>query len=235
MKLKLLLFLFLVGVSVGPSYSQKNNKKIIITGYIVDVNQHPIIDAIVMINNKNTNITTDRKGFFKVKVKQDATTIGIITLTNGILEEAINGRTRINFAFADLVPNHKRIQNKTAGEEEINVGYGTVKRKNLLSPVSKIDGTNKRYASYHSIYEMLSGEVPGVQVVGNSIQIRGVSSFMLSSEPLFVVDGIVVSSIENIPPQMVRSIEVIKGPSASIYGSRGTNGMILINLLDSNR
>jgi TonB-dependent SusC/RagA subfamily outer membrane receptor len=78
---------------------------------------------------------------------------------------------------------------------------------------------------------MIRGEVPGVQVSGTSIRIQGASSLMLSTEPLFVVDGMVVNSIGDIQPFTVKSIEILKGSSAAIYGSRGANGVILINLV----
>ena len=70
-----------------------------------------------------------------------------------------------------------------------------------------------------------------MQVRGNSVQIQGQSSINSSTEPLFVVDGMVVGSIDNITPSMVESISVLKGAATSIYGSRGANGVILINLL----
>jgi TonB-dependent SusC/RagA subfamily outer membrane receptor len=101
----------------------------------------------------------------------------------------------------------------------------------MTTNVSKIDGTNPKYASYRTIYDMLRGEVPGVQVNGTSIKIQGASSLMLSTEPLFVVDGITVNSIDDIQPVTVKSIQVLKGSSASIYGSRGANGVILIDLV----
>jgi TonB-dependent SusC/RagA subfamily outer membrane receptor len=75
---------------------------------------------------------------------------------------------------------------------------------------------------------MIKGEVPGVQVNGTSITIRGTGSIMSSTEPLFIVDGIAVNQISDISPVEVKSIEVLKGASASIYGSRGANGVILI-------
>ena len=78
---------------------------------------------------------------------------------------------------------------------------------------------------------MIRGEVPGVQVNGTSIIIQGASSLTLSTEPLFVVDGIVVNSIDYISPISVKSIEILKGSAASIYGSRGANGVILIRLI----
>ena len=226
-------FLFLAVVSAVPSYGQKESKKGIITGYVVDAYHYPVIDAIIMINNSKTSVVTDEKGFYKIKVKPDATTIGILSFGRGILEEAINGRSRINFAFSNSIPNQNIIQKHPTEEEEINVGYGTVDRKSLTTSVDKIDGTDKRYASYNSIYDMLQGSVPGVVVNNGHILIQGILSVFLSNEPLFIVDGIPVSSIADIPPQMVKSIEVLKGSASSIYGSRGANGVILIDQLDA--
>jgi len=68
---------------------------------------------------------------------------------------------------------------------------------------------------------MLAGEVPGVVVNGTSINIQNSFSFQLSTQPLFVVDGIIVPQINDIVPSQVKSIEVLKGASASIYGARG--------------
>jgi TonB-dependent SusC/RagA subfamily outer membrane receptor len=148
------------------------------------------------------------------------------------MEEPINGRERINFTFEGSVPD--QMSDKVdRGEESINIGYGSVKRKDMTGTVNKIDGTNPKYASYQNIYEMIRGEVPGVQVTGNSIRIQGASSLTLSTEPLFVVDGAIVNSIDYIQPFMVKSINILKGSSAAIYGSRGANGVILINLTGS--
>jgi TonB-dependent SusC/RagA subfamily outer membrane receptor len=77
---------------------------------------------------------------------------------------------------------------------------------------------------------MIKGRIPGVSVTGNTIMIQGPISFTTSSTPLFVVDGTVVSSIDNISPIEVSSIDILKGPAAAIYGSRGANGVILIKL-----
>jgi len=69
-------------------------------------------------------------------------------------------------------------------------------------------------------------------VTGNSIKIQGQSSFNSGTEPLFVVNGMTVESIDGISPAMVESISVLKGAATSIYGSRGTNGVIIITLLN---
>jgi TonB-dependent SusC/RagA subfamily outer membrane receptor len=75
---------------------------------------------------------------------------------------------------------------------------------------------------------MIRGRVPGVEVSGKSIKIRGSNSLNVSTEPLFVVDGVIVKEIDDISPETVKSIEVLKGPDASIYGTRGSNGVIVI-------
>jgi len=235
MKLRVV-FILLFSIVLGLALSaQKSNKKITISGYVVDANYYPVADAIIMIDGSKTNSVTDHNGFYKVKANPSAQNISIITFKTGVgeeplvLDEPINGIRRINFTFAASIP--RQIYNMTndSDEEEINIGYGTQKKKNLSIPVSKFDGTNTKYTSYNSIYNMLL-EVPGVQVKGNSILIQGAKSLYSSTEPLFVVDGITVNSIDYISPKWVKSIEVLKGPSASVYGSRGANGVILINL-----
>jgi TonB-dependent SusC/RagA subfamily outer membrane receptor len=230
MKTRILASLFLAVFSVSSVCGQKANKKITITGYVTDGTNAPVANAIVLVDGKNTNKLTDEKGFYEIKVKTGSSRkIGILTVSNGILEEPVNGRTTINFAYKGSVPD--QLGGKTdMGDEAINIGYGTVKRNDMTNSVSKIDGTNPKYASYRTIYDMIRGEVPGVQVNGTSITVQGVSSLTLSTEPLFVVDGIVVNSIDYISPISVKSIEILKGSAASIYGSRGANGVILIRL-----
>lgn len=228
---------FVLTLLVVPFYSlhgQKKNKKLTITGYVVDGTQSPVANAIVTVDGQKAGVLTDDKGYYKIKVNSNNTKIGILTLTSGVLEEEINGQTRINFQFEGSVPDQlaERVE---AGDDVVDIGYGKVKKRDLTSSVSKIDGTNPKYSSYRNIYDMIRGEVPGVQVVGNSIKIHGASSFILNTEPLFVVDGVTVASIDNILPYQVKSIQVLKGSSASIYGSRGANGVIVINLIGSDK
>jgi len=217
-------------VSFSGLHGQKAPKKITITGYVTDVSGFSVADAIILIDGEDSGYSTDRKGFYKIKISPEKTRIGILTVPNGIIEEAIAGRTKIDFSIAGYVPDQKS-DKIDHGEEPVDVGYGVVKEKSLTSPVGKIDGTKPKYASYNSIYDMIRGEVPGVIVSGNSIMIRGATSATLNSEPLFVVDGVPVMSVDNIQPQMVKSIQVLKGSSAAIYGSRGSNGVIIVTLL----
>jgi len=228
MKIRFLIVLLTALVTAGITASaQKPGKKIIIAGEVKDRNNQPVPQAIIMIDDVKTSILTNNNGYYKVKVRPTAKKIGIVSLT-GIAEEAIDGRTIINFTLGGSALGQVNTRVNVPKEEEVNVGYGTVKKKDLTESVGKINGTDKKYASYSSIYEMIKGEVAGVEVKGTSIRIRGASSFQMSTEPLFVVDGVIVNTIDNIMPQIVQSIEVLKGSNAAIYGSRGANGVILI-------
>jgi Outer membrane receptor for ferrienterochelin and colicins len=226
----ILLCLFLAVSSLTGLYGQKSGKKIKITGTVLDATATPVADAIIMIDGEKTGNITDSKGFYKIKVGQENKKIGVFTSTNGIIEEEINGRANIDFTFKGSIPYEK----SDPKEESIDIGYGKVKAKDAITQSGHIDGRRSKYAGYNTIYELIRGQVPGVQVNGTSIMIRSASSINESNEPLFVVDGVPVSAIDNISPQEVKSIEVLKGSAASIYGSRGSNGVILINLLRGN-
>jgi TonB-dependent starch-binding outer membrane protein SusC len=230
MKTKIVISLFIAAFSFLGLNGQKSSKKITISGYVTDQTQNPVANAIVMIDGEKTKYVTDNKGYYKIKVESGCTKIGILTFTNGLKEEAINGRNTINFIFEGSVPD-KKSEVSAQSDETVDIGYGTIKKKDATTQVSKKTKT-KDYSSYRTIYDLIRGELPGVQVSGTSIKIQGgVTSFSLSSEPLFVVDEVPVNSIDYINPNMVKSISVLKGSSAAIYGSRGTNGVILINLI----
>ncbi|MGD0341375.1 MAG: TonB-dependent receptor plug domain-containing protein [Bacteroidales bacterium] len=223
----LFLFLIVLFIVILPASGQKMNKKRFLTGYVTDKNGNPVAGAMVLIDKMNTNVITDNKGFYKVKIKPDAGLLTIFTLTSGNGEASIEGRTLINITLSGVQTNPV---DNTRENGSVNIGYGSVDRKDLTTQVNKIDGVSSKYASYTNIYDMLNGAVPGVTVVGKSITIQGVSSINLSTEPLLVVNGMVVTSIDDISPIEVKSIEVLKGPAAAIYGSRGANGVILITL-----
>jgi TonB-dependent SusC/RagA subfamily outer membrane receptor len=230
MRIRIIVYMILAVISFTGSYGQKTGKIITIKGSVVDGTDASIANAIIMVDGEKTGYLTDNKGFYKIKVSQENKKIGVFTFTNGIVEEALDGRKVINFRFNGSVPDQK--SNKVdRGEEAVDIGFGNVKRKELTVPVGEIDGTKSKFASYNTIYEMIRGEVPGVQVNGTSIMIRGATTINSGTEPLFVVDGVPVMTVDNIQPQMVKSIQILKGSAAAIYGSRGSNGVIIIDLL----
>jgi len=101
-------------------------------------------------------------------------------------------------------------------------------RRNIPGKPGVIEIKDSSVPAYQDIYDMIRGRVAGVEVSGKSIRIRGTNSLNVSTEPLFVVDGVIVREIDDIAPETVKSIEVLKGPDASAYGVRGSNGVIVI-------
>ena len=231
MRILILLILMIFIDFNNLSLAQKPPKKITISGFVTDESKRPIPYARILIDNQYTNSITNNLGYYKIKVRTDSKLISVFTVLSGISESQINGRTIINFIIK--IPEHLKNTEKTNNDkvENVDVGHGTINKNYLTTPVGKVDNKGENNISYQSIYEMIR-KVPGVIVSDKNITIQGAtSSFGFSSQPLFVVDGTVVNSIDNISPQTVKSIEILKGPAASIYGSRGANGVILIKLM----
>ncbi|MGE5420100.1 MAG: TonB-dependent receptor plug domain-containing protein [Chloroflexota bacterium] len=205
-------------------------KKTELTGTVTDANQKPVKGAAVLVDQQNTGKQTNKNGYFKLKIDPSSKTVSILTADGRTAELPIDGKSEVNFT---IPVNFAGVENvnppANQPDEQVNIGYGTVNKKNLVGPVSKVDAKKDPYV-YKDIYEMLRGK-PGVQVSGKSVRIQGgVNSLSMSSDPLFVVDGVIVNTVDNILPQTVQSIEILKGSSAAIYGSRGANGVILITL-----
>ena len=116
------------------------------------------------------------------------------------------------------------------GEELVNIGYQQVKKKDLTASVSKLN-VGQEVSSYSNIFEYLQGRIPGLEVNGDKILIRGASSIYGDNEPLYIVDSVPVDDISHIAPINIKSVEVLKdAASAAVYGARGANGVILITL-----
>jgi len=113
-----------------------------------------------------------------------------------------------------------------------NTGYGKVSKRSSSGSINTVERDETMNNSNLTVLDMLRN-VPGIMIGGgNSITIRGVSSLTLSSEPLFVLDGVPVGtgyqSVSAMNPRDIKRISVLKGSSASIYGSQGANGVIVI-------
>lgn len=201
------------------------SKKVQISGTVRDTDQKPVAGAMIIVDGNSSGIVTDSRGHYKLKIPSDSKNIKVVTLTGETAESMLVGQREVDFSL----PVSKNVSNDVYSEdEEVNIGYGKVRRKNLTTNVSSVKGTNDNFV-YKNIYDMLRGK-PGVQVSGTKVTIQGVSSITLGTDPLYVVDGVMVNNIDDIPPETVKSIDILKGSAAAIYGSRGANGVILINL-----
>lgn len=118
------------------------------------------------------------------------------------------------------------------GDEVIDLGYSKSRRDAVTGAVSKVKPDNIR--TYNNIYEFLDGRVPGLSVQGETIRIRGINSITGSNDPLILVDGMEFNDVSTLNPNEIESVDVLKDGTASIYGVRGSNGVILIKLKTGN-
>ncbi len=221
------------GFGEGSGKSVQNNK---VTGTVTDaINGEPIIGANVIIEGTTYGTTTDIDGRFTIELtKSDAVlVISFLGYTSGHVP--YTGQATIDV---------KLVADVTKLEEVVVVGYGTQQRKDLTGAISSINEKSIQSVKVSSIDQALQGKISGVQISTTSgapggnvnVLIRGVSSITGGVQPLFVIDGYPVSNVgignplNTINPSDIESVDVLKDASATaIYGSRGSNGVIIIN------
>jgi TonB-linked SusC/RagA family outer membrane protein len=128
-------------------------------------------------------------------------------------------------------------EDQQALDEVVVVGYGTVKRRDLTGSVASITGEKLEANPVVNVMQALQGQLPGVNVMSQDgrpgatmqIRVRGGGSITQSNEPLIIVDGSPVGSLDDIPAANIETIDVLKdGATTAIYGARGANGVILV-------
>ena len=217
MKTRIVISFFLVFCIPFTAYSQKSNskdkKKLVINGVVTTAGKKPVTDAQIFVDSIYTNRGTDDLGNYKVNVNQDAKKIVAYSPKFGFAESDINGQNTINI---------------TLDVKTMNLPQFITKNNSYLeSKKQKV----KKVNLYTDIYQMIRQEVPGVLVSGRSIVVQQPNSFFGSTTPLFVVDGHIVPSLDYVNPQEVKSIRLLKGSEATIYGNDGANGVISVTLV----
>lgn len=198
-----------------------------VTGTVSDETGKPIEGASVQVKGKALGTVTNALGVFSINAKKgDKITISSIGFNTKEFE--VNG----NPINAEL-----KSQLSDAGEV-IVVGYGTQKKASVTSAVQVIKGSQLQQRSIASTSMTLQGFAPDVVVQqgsgqpgadGGSINIRGISSITGSSAPLIIVDGAEGASLNDIDPNIIEDVTILKdAASTAVYGVRGTNGVILI-------
>lgn len=214
----LVLALCLSQVSFGQKAKKVSDKPITITGKVVNQNKVPVVGAVLYIDNVLTSCITKNDGSYKIKVGPSAVILEVRSSQYGKVEAQINGQTSIDFAFSGA----DATASSSVKTSEIKVvSENNTKTKNQRG---------KKMNTYNDIYQMIRGECNGVTVSGRSIQIQQGHSFIGSGDPLFVLNGVVVPSIDQVNPVEVKSIKALKGSEAAIWGVRGSNGVISITL-----
>lgn len=222
---KVLLFLI---TTIWISYV--NAQTPTITGTVVSsTDGEAIIGANVRLKGTQTGASTDVNGKFSLRVPPGQKANLLISYLGFITQEiTVNSGTPV---AVRLVPDSKSL------DEVVVVGYGSVRKRDLTGSVVSVKGTEIAEVPAASVAESIQGKIPGVDITrsngsatsGVSITVRGNRSIRASNGPLIIVDGVQYSSIQDINPNDIESMEVLKDASSTaIYGSRGANGVIII-------
>ncbi|MCL2028405.1 MAG: TonB-dependent receptor [Bacteroidales bacterium] len=207
----------------GTAFAQRT-----ISGTVHDQQGEPVPFATVAVPGSTTGATTDFDGRFSLNVPAGATSIQISFI--GFKRQTIELGSNVTF-------NIVLESESTHLDEVVVVGYGTVARRDLTGSVSSVSGAQLAAIPVASAAEAMTGRMAGVQVSATegspdaeiTIRVRGGGSITSSNEPLYIVDGFPVSSINDIPSADIASIDVLKDASSTaIYGARGANGVIII-------
>jgi TonB-linked SusC/RagA family outer membrane protein len=217
-------------------------QKIDISGVIYDSNG-PLPQATILVKNSSTGTTTDFDGKFNLTVDGNAILV-VSFLGYSTQEIELNGQTYFQI---------KLDESSEMLDELVVIGYGSIKKRDLTGSISKIKAEEMMTTVVSSVDQGIQGKAAGVVVTFGSgqpgsksnIRIRGTSSILGNLEPLYVIDGVPISTntqnigavsgpsmnpLESLNPSDVESIEILKDASATaIYGTRGANGVILIS------
>lgn len=238
MKNKLLLFmLFWAGMS-AVSFAQERR----VTGRVTDAgNGEALPGATVLVKGTTRGTQTDAQGNYSLMVPAEDNTLVFSFLGTTTQEINIGNRTQINVGLS----NDARSLN-----EVVVVGYGTQQARDVKGSISTIKAADLNNVPVQSFEQALVGRAPGVQITQSSgklgagvqIRVRGAASISAGNDPLYVIDGIPITSqdagttttepyspLADIDPNDIESIDILKDASASaIYGSRASNGVVLI-------
>ena len=217
-------------VTVGNQKSNAVAQNRKIKGLVVDAKGEPIIGANVIVKGSSTGVITDFNGAYELS---DVPANSIITISY------------IGYQSIDIASNSKKLSRVILKEdaelldEVVVVGYGTMKKKDLLGAATMVSGDDLATNSSISVGGALQGKMSGINILSasgfpgteTSINIRGVGTFGGGdNSPLIVIDGIPVDNgFETLNPSDIESVNVMKdASSAAIYGSRAANGVILV-------
>src|SRR5260221_710144 len=207
-----------------------------VTGIVKDDSGQSLSGANVVEKGTANGTTTDADGKYTIVVQENATLvfsfIGFVTI-----EEAVAGRSVIDVSL--------KLDIKALSEVVV-VGYGEMRRSDITSAQTTISSKDISHTINTTLDQAIQGRAAGVYVTQNtgapgggvSVNIRGVNSINGTNEPLYVVDGVQIQGstsltgtnpLSSLNPSDIESIEILQGPNATaIYGSRATNGVVLI-------
>ncbi len=193
----------------------------VIHGAITTFDSIPLIGANIKVKSTKQVLQSDSLGRFSIGCNTEDM---LIISASGFYTQKVKLTGNIKFAAINLKlkPGEKN--------REHAIGYGHVSDREKLNAVASLNKDDLDFSQYSNIYELIRGRFAGVQIVNGEIIIRGINSINSSNAALIVIDGVPSdgNSLSSIPPIQVKSINVIKDGSSAIYGSRGANGVVII-------
>lgn len=219
---------------ISTEIQQQQTQTRTIKGTVKDETGTPLMGATVLVKGTTNGIITDLDGAFTLKVAADARIVSISYIGYKPLELPIDGHTVFN---VQLEPSAIGL------DEVVAIGYGTLKKADVTSAVSSVKAENFVKGAVVDAGQLIQGKVAGLNISsatgdptqGTKIMLRGTSSLKGGTDPLILVDG-VPGSFSTVAPEDIESIDVLKdGSATAIYGTRGTNGVIIITTKRSNR
>ena len=201
-----------------------------VSGTVTDsATKESMIGAGVLVKGTTNGVVTDIDGHYEITVPSGDVVLEFTCIGYSAKSIQVSGRSVINVAM-DV--------DATVLDDVVVVGYSVQKKRDVLGAVSKVTGTELTKVPVASVSQSLQGRIAGVEVTSQtgapgssiSVRVRGSSSISSSNDPLYIVDGIPVESgLNNISPNDIENITVLKdASSAAIYGSRASNGVVLV-------
>lgn len=199
------------------TYSQER----VIQGRVSTLEKISVSKATVKVMSTKQKVLTDTSGQFSIICNQDDK---LKIYAHGFYTEKVKVSKSIKFVLANikLKPGNKN--------REYAVGYGHVSDSERLNAIATLDKDESNFSRYNSMLDLIQGQFSGVQVIGNEIIVRNTNSTNSSSAALIILDGrkIDISTLQSIYPGDVKSVNVLKDGSASMYGVQGGNGVVII-------
>lgn len=210
--------------------SQQSSRKITVSGQVIDAGtKEPLIGATVMVKGSTIGTATDSDGKFSFQLENEKGTLVVSYIGFTAIEVPVDNRKVIQI---ELHPD-----SDLSLDEVVVVGYGTQKKANVVGSVTTLKGADIQSIPATSVTNALAGRLPGVVAIqkngepgnlGSRLMVRGRSTLGNDTGPLVVIDGVQGRSMDEIDPNDVASLSVLKDASAAIYGAQAANGVILI-------
>ncbi|NJO26051.1 MAG: SusC/RagA family TonB-linked outer membrane protein, partial [Bacteroidia bacterium] len=218
--------ILLLSLTAQLSFSQNNFK---VSGKVTDETGNPVQGATVQVKGTAISTATVADGSYSLMAPSGTSTLVITSVGFTEQEVAINNKPEVNISI---------VSTSSALQDVVVIGYATVKKKDVTGSVAGINQKDIRSRPVDNALQAMQGKVAGVDITSNerpgqvgSINIRGVRSLTASNSPLFVVDGIPLTTggIDYLNPNDIETIDVLKDASATaIFGSRGANGVVIV-------